>query len=192
MDPKEQRGRLLEAAAALLEATPSRRLLTVSLNKGLFYLDLVCLRDCGETFTKNSYVALQMGPVVAKYNERLIVPLKEEGIAEQQPSGNAKPVKLLRVPEFQWATEDVRRIAKKVSRWCHEESSAVASEYSHGNQGWLIARENERRANGRKQTIDLNIAMQQIITKDPWLDEPLSATSLKFCAAAITKKGNTW
>lgn len=79
MEPNEKSRRLIEAACAVLHAAPDRSLNAVVLNKALFYLDLASLRDRGETITHNSYIALQNGPVVAKYPQRLIKPLEEQG-----------------------------------------------------------------------------------------------------------------
>jgi hypothetical protein len=192
MAPEEKRARLLEAAAALLNAAPEHCMNTVSLNKGLFYTDLACLRDQGETFTGNSYIALAMGPVVAKYPDRLIRPLSQERIAEQHARENAKPVILLSLPKFKWITDDVMDITRKVSRWCCNQTSASLSEFSHGNAGWLIAREDEQYANGQKQVIDLHIAMQQIMDGDPWMDQPLTSATIAACNLADSKAGRPW
>jgi Protein of unknown function (DUF4065) len=192
MSPDEKRVRLIEAAAALLDAAPRRRLNTVSLNKGLFYLDLASLRDFGETFTNNTYIALPQGPVVAKYPARLIKPLQEEGIAEQKSEGLANPVLLLKLPRFAWITSDVRKIAQNVARWCSDKSSVEVSEFSHRNPGWLIAREDEAQANGKKQVIDMYIAMQQILDDDPWLSDPITKASLAACNLADSRKGQPW
>ena len=62
MSTNEKSERLIEAAAAILNAAPDRRLNAVVLNKALFYLDLASLRDRGETVTHNSYIALEKGP----------------------------------------------------------------------------------------------------------------------------------
>jgi hypothetical protein len=192
MASQDKRTRLLEAAAALLNAAPGNCMNTVALNKGLFYTDLACLRDRGETFTQNSYIALPMGPVVAKYPQRLISQLKESGIAVQQARENAKPVKLLKLPAFAFITDDVLDIARKVSLWCCGQTSAGVSEFSHGNPGWLIARQDEQIAKGKKQAIDLHIAMQQIIESDPWIDEPLTSASMAACVLADTQTGHSW
>ena len=61
MSSNEKSERLIEAAAAILNAAPDRRLNAVVLNKALFYLDLASLRDRGETVTHNSYIALEKG-----------------------------------------------------------------------------------------------------------------------------------
>lgn len=71
------RNKLLEAAMALLQASPRQQLNVVVLNKALFYLDLHALRDYGTTVTDQEYVALPQGPVVDSYKEILIKPLVE-------------------------------------------------------------------------------------------------------------------
>ena len=80
MSTIEKSERLMEAAAAILNAAPEHRLNAVVLNKALFYLDLASLRDRGEPVTHNSYIALQNGPVVAKYQQRLIEQLESRGM----------------------------------------------------------------------------------------------------------------
>jgi hypothetical protein len=85
MDGPEKMERLVEAAAAVLNAAPSHRLNTVVLNKVLFYLDLASLRDRATTVTGNTFVGIQQGPVVAKYPQRLIAQLEKRGIAKQSP-----------------------------------------------------------------------------------------------------------
>lgn len=192
MSPDEKRLRLIEAAAALLDAAPGRRLNTVSLNKGLFYLDLASLRDCGETFTQNSYVALPQGPVVAKYPDRLLKPLMSEGIAVRTVAGLANPVALVRLPEFIRLTPTVREIAERVAKWCSQKTSKGLSDYSHENPGWIIAREQEEHAGGKKQVIDMIIAMQQIVEVDPWMNSPLDDVTKSACNAADITEGHPW
>ena len=191
MSSDEKRVRLIEAAATLLDATVEKRLNTVALNKALFYLDLVSLRDSGEVFTRNSYIALEQGPVVAKYQDRLIKSLERSGIATQAVEGSAKPVRLLRLPEFTRINPTVRAIAVKVSRWWAK-SSAELSSYSHDNPGWIIACEEAKPAGGSKKPIDMNIAMQQIVDDDPWTTEPLDAIQRAACEIADTLRGNPW
>ena len=192
MSPDEKRLRLIEAAAVLLDAAKNRRLNTVSLNKALFYLDLASLRDCGETFTRNPYVALPQGPVVAKYPERLIEQLEKDGIAKQSVAGLACPVSLVKLPGFRRITPEVKELAEKVSRWCSDKSSTELSKFSHDNPGWIVAFEDEKYAGGIKQVIDMNIAMQQIVDSDPWMSQNDDVSSRAACEAADTTEGEPW
>jgi hypothetical protein len=192
MSPDEKNARLLEAAAVLLFAAQDQRLNTVSLNKALFHLDLGSLRDFGQVFTFTPYIALDMGPVVAKYEKRLIKPLEEAGIATQSEDGLALPVSLNRLPQFHLINPDIRDLAERVSQWCSGQTSWGVSDFSHQNPGWIIAREEERHASGKKQVIDMNIAMQQIVDHDPWMNEPLSVASLAACRSADDAKGDPW
>ena len=192
MSSDEKRDRLIEAAAVLLDASDRHRLNTVSLNKGLFYLDLACLRDFGQTFTSTTYIALPRGPVVARYDKRLIAPLVAEGIAEQRQIGLAFPVLLMRLPQFRWMTSSVKELAGKVAPWCSKHTSRRLSDVSHKNPGWLIACEEEVNAGGRKQAINMYIAMQQIVDDDPWMDEPLGQATLTACKAADAVEGDRW
>ena len=192
MSSDEKRTLLIEAATALLGAAPHRRLNIVSLNKALFYLDLTSLRDCGATFTRNAYVALDQGPVVAKYAERLLKPLTSEGYAVQTVEGRANPVSLIKFPEFTRLTPRMMEVAEKVARWCSDQSSGDLSRFSHANPGWIIAREEERNAGGIKQIIDMSIAMQQLIDTDPWMNAPFDRTSYAAWMAADSGEGEPW
>lgn len=188
----EKRARLIEASAALLMAAPGHRMYTVSLNKGLFYLDLVSLRDRGTTFTQNTYIALPMGPVVAKYPKRLIGALQEEGVAKQEIVGLANPVTLIKAPTFDWADDEIREIAKKVSQFCSKRTTAQVSDYSHENPGWLMAIDGPHRASGVKKPIDMYIAMQQIVDDDTWMNGPLDEASIMNCNEADHLVGQMW
>ena len=192
MSSDEKSIRLIEAASALLAASRNKRLNAVPLNKALFYLDLASLRDCGEAFTRNSYIALDNGPVVAKYQDRLIKPLKKSGIATQEADGDARPIKLLELPGFTKLTPKIQELAVKVSRWCSGRTSRELSDYSHQNLGWIIARRKALEAKGQKQVIDMHIAMQQIIDSDPWVNEPNDDDVRKACESADMRKGQVW
>ena len=89
---QEKSLRLVEAAAVLLEGAPHHALNVTNLNKALFYLDLVALRDRGDTITRTTYLALTQGPVVAKYPTRLVQALENARLARQITSGMAKPI----------------------------------------------------------------------------------------------------
>ncbi len=82
MSSSNKKQKLTDAAAAILRCAPNNELNIVVLNKALFYVDLVSLRDYGNTLTENTYIALENGPVVAKYQQRLVKPLAEARIAE--------------------------------------------------------------------------------------------------------------
>ena len=175
MAASEKSRRVVEAAAAILAAAPSRRMNTVVLNKALFYLDLAALRDFGEVVTQNTFIALEQGPVVAQYQKRLIKPLEEAGIAVQEEHGMAKPICLKR--EFQhrvFMDEPLLDLAGKIARWLAPQTSSRVSELSHENPGWKLAYEQGWEREGKPRSINLLIAMQQIVDKDPWLAEPLN------------------
>jgi hypothetical protein len=61
---------------------PGRRLSAIVLNKAIVYLDLASLRDRGATVTHNAHVAIQQGPVGAKYPRRLVAQLESRGYAK--------------------------------------------------------------------------------------------------------------
>src|SRR4051812_10790778 len=95
--------KLMETAMAVLQATPERQLKIVVLNKALFYLDLLALRDLGETVTGQEYVALPQGPVLDNYRTTLVNALTASGYAEQLhvrswPDGHlAKPIRACKI-----------------------------------------------------------------------------------------------
>jgi hypothetical protein len=189
----ESNGRLLEAAAALLSAAPSKELQTTNLNKALFYLDLYCLRDLGHVVTQNTFMALPEGPVVAKYDKRLIEALQKQGIAEQVKSGRSLLVKLIKMPgalKFLGAREIA--IAAQVSLRCANATAREVSDFSHDNPGWQIAFASGLEGGKPAKPINLLIAMQQIVDEDPWLKEPLSPELKSALCAADNGEGESW
>ena len=192
MESQEKCDRLIEAAAAVLNAAPLRRLNTVVLNKALFYLDLASLRDRGQTVTGNSFIAIQQGPVVAKYPQRLISQLQDRGIARQISEWDgSKPVLLENCPShFEYIDADTLLLANAVTSYFAEGTSRQASEYSHENPGWRLAW-NQYRRTGKPCAINMRIALQQIVEDDPWLDRPMMNDD-EILAAADEACGVDW
>lgn len=178
MDTKK-RDALLAAATALLEASPGKTLQITNLNKALFYLDLHALLILGRTITHNTFIALKEGPVIAKYEDRLVGQLEKAGIATQQRDANKneKPVVLCnaRAAPKRLADEEVP-IARRVAKWAAAKSAGWISRYAHDNAGWKLAWEKSGSGarGSNKLPIDMMIALQQLADEDPWLDEPLS------------------
>lgn len=192
MDPQEKCDRLIEAASAVLNAAPHRRLNAVVLNKALFYLDLASLRDRGETVTHNTYIAIQQGPVVAKYQQRLIGQLESRGVAKQLSEWDgSKPILLENAPEhFRFLDADTMSLASAVTGFFGEMTSGRASDYSHENPGWRMAWDAYRQT-GKPQPVNLRIALQQIVEDDPWMDLPLLSDD-EMLAAADVGDGADW
>lgn len=192
MDVNEKSRRLIEAASAVLNAAPDHRLKTVVLNKALFYLDLAALRDRAETITGNSYIALQQGPVVAKYDQRLIGEIEAQGIAKQVSEWDgSKPVLLESCPEhFQYVDADAMILVSAVTSYFAGLSSRQASDFSHENPGWQLAWDTYRRT-GRPTAVNMRIALQQIVEDDPWMDLPLLNDD-EILAAADNGAGADW
>ena len=167
MDSGEKCERLIEAASAVLNAAPEHRLNTVVLNKTLFYLDLASLRDRAETITGNTYIAIQQGPVVAKYPQRLIEQLEARGIARQISEWDgSKPVLLESCPRhFQYLDSDTLILLSAVTTYFAERTSRLASEYSHENPGWRLAWNSFLRT-GKPCPINMRVALQQIVDLD--------------------------
>jgi len=192
MEANEKSQRLIEAASAILHTAPNHLLKAVVLNKALFYLDLASLRDRGDTITHNTYVALQNGPVVAKYQQRLIKSLEEQGIARQISQWNgSKPIVLENCPKhFDFLDSDAMILVSDVTNFFADATSQNASDFSHQNPGWQLAWNHYLRE-GKPAAVDMRIAMQQIVESDPWMQVPLSGED-EILAAADKAIGDDW
>ncbi len=194
MNVDEKRERLIEVAAALLADSAGQRMQTTNLNKALFYVDLACLRDFGETLTKNSYVALEEGPVIAKYQQRLVKALEDAGFAEQGIDGRSKPIVLHCRPSKRYVTTATAESIGRVAKWCSEKSAKEISDISHLNPGWINSYEEGLGGDGGGMPLPINLsfAMQQIMDDDPWLAAPLDEETLAALAAADRNAGQEW
>jgi hypothetical protein len=184
---KEKSDRLIEAAMAILQATPQKKLNIVQLNKALFYLDLYSLRDTGKTITQNTYVALPLGPVVADYPKHLVKELEKRELAVQTNEGDSKPVHVrAEIVDFQYLNDDARQLADEIGREIAKKTSSALSEFSHENVGWRLARED-----GKPKPIDMRVALQQLADEDPWLSEAPDA-GLHDKLLSAKKTGTAW
>jgi len=192
MESNDKSQRLIEAASAVLHAAPNRSLNVVVLNKVLFYLDLAALRDRGDTITHNAYVAIQNGPVVARYQQRLIKSLEERGIARQISQWNgSKPIVLEACPKhFEFLDSDAMITVADVTNFFVDATSKIASDFSHMNSGWKLAWDRYLRE-GKPAAVNMRIAMQQIVESDPWMRVPLSSDE-EILAAADDAIGDDW
>jgi hypothetical protein len=192
MENDEKRERLIEAASAVLNVAPNRRLNAVVLNKALFYLDLASLRDHAATVTSNTFIGLPQGPVVAKYPQRLIGELESRGIAKQVSEWDgSKPILLKSIPQhFQFLDADALNLVAAVTSYFANVTSRQASDFAHDNPGWQLAW-NECRRTGRPCAVNMRVAMQQIIEDDPWMDSPLLNDD-EMMAAADGGVGVDW
>jgi hypothetical protein len=194
MSSAEKRERLLEAAVAILAEAPERELNITQLNKALFYLDLISLRDLGEPFTKNAYIALEAGPVVANYPKRLVGALEQAGYAEQTSrDDDAKPVRLnedfrgiRRLPD------ELRSSLGRLVSWVCRHTSTSISYHSHDNPGWRISYDAGLGKGRGPEPIDLRIALQQILADDPWTLEPLDQGSAETVVRIDNDRGEPW
>jgi hypothetical protein len=194
MIDQEKQARLLEAAAFVLAGADNTQMNLVNLNKALFYLDLECLLELGETATRNTYIALKQGPVIARYDKRLVEPLKKTGLAIQPTThGNARPLKLVKQPgKPRHLVEREVKIARRLGKIFSEMLAATASERSHGNPGWHLAYAEGAEKGGAPKPIDLHIAMQQLLDDDGWMAEPLSSHHQSALKAADDGEGVPW
>lgn len=192
MSTNDKSQRLIEAASAVLHAATGHALNAVVLNKVLFYLDLAALRDRGETITRNPYIALQNGPVIARYQQRLIDRLDEMGIAQQISQWDgSKPVVLKACPEhFEFLNSDDMIKVSEVTSFFANSTSRTASEFSHKNPGWQIAW-NQYQREGKPASVNMRIAIQQILEADPWMQVPISDRD-QMLADADAACGEYW
>lgn len=173
----------VEAAMALLQAAPESKLNVVVLNKAMFYLDLVALRDLGSTVTGSAYLGLKNGPVVAKYDTRLLRTLQDEGLARWVDDGMARPVVVVSpLVTFKALTAGQQRLVPLVIKGLSRLSSTAASDLSHQNPGWQIAYRDGLERGRPPQPINMLIAMQQLADRDPWLTEELDSQTLQIAA----------
>ena len=193
MSPDEKRDRLLEAASAVLEHATDNRLNAVCLNKAIFYLDLVSLRDLGHAVTYAPFIALRNGPVVAKYDERLIGGLENAGIVVQEVDGKSKPIHLTApLKHYRFVDPCLIPAIMKISAEFSGNSSLKASDLSHKNRGWEMAYKDGLGGGGKPLAINMLIAMQQIIGADPWMKNSLSDQEEVALNAADDVLGVPW
>lgn len=192
MEADKKSERLIEVATALLAESTGRRMQITNLNKALFYVDLACRRDLGETLTQNSYLALQEGPVIAKYPQRLVKTLEDVGFAKQQVDGQSKPIVLCGEPPVRYVTADAADLIGRVAKWCSEKTAKEISVFSHQNPGWVKAYEEGLGVGGSVLPINLSLAMQQIMDDDPWLATPLDEEAQEALTAADRNAGSKW
>lgn len=171
----------LHLASRALIAGGGGALQITNLNKALFYFDLVCLRDEGETYTGAQFVALERGPVVNLYKTVLVEALAksshvqvEEIRVMQHSSVTLRNVGV--VPDL--GSERRNRLARRVGGYLGGRLAVEVSEYSHENLGWRAA----YRA-GSGTVIQPFVAMQQLVEADDWLDRDLEAEEIRLLAA---------
>jgi len=204
MMPANHNEVILEAAMAILQGTPEGELNITSLNKALFYLDLHALRDHGKMITGATYLALRQGPVVAKYDKKLVPALQQRGLAVQEDHGVAKPMRVKkRIHEFHHLTERDLDLAAEIAKEAAKHTSARLSEISHDNPGWIIAYDRGLKQKRSPEKIDMFIALQQIVDADPfalqqiedadpWLTAPPDEEFQRAVNAASSSGGEEW
>ncbi|MBM4061404.1 MAG: DUF4065 domain-containing protein [Planctomycetes bacterium] len=177
--------RVAEAAMAILQAAPDRRLGFSVLNRTLFYADLCALRDLGKPITGSDFVALPQGPVLRDCARVLVEELDRAGLAEQVVEGQENAV-IARgeIAEFTLLSSEEVGIVRLVARTIHGRTAAWVSEYSHENEAWQVA---FRAGTGSK--IDRILAMQQVVEEDPWVGEPPDGTVEACMEASATENG---
>jgi hypothetical protein len=184
---------LVEAAAALLEGAGGSLPIT-SLNKALFYLDLHFLLEAGRTVTNATYLALPAGPVVAKYERRIIRALEEAEIAQQDEAddGVTKPVCLTSLPKASVLNARQWDVAHRLGAWAGKRTPGWLSDFSHQNMGWRLAWDRGLGAKRPAEKIDLRIAVQQLVDDDGWLEKAPDGETMDAFHAADHEDGTDW
>lgn len=157
---------LIEAAAVVLAGSPGKQLTVPALLDALFFLDLESLRDCGRTITNATYLATNDGAVVRDYERILLETMIAAGIVTLEYDDESKKVLLSNLLEnfSHLQPGEIDRAFRATSvAWKAQD-----------NLGWQIAF-----ANNGGSVIDMNIALQQVVDPDPWLDEPFTAEELR-------------
>lgn len=195
-DDKQAQERLIEAAVALLEGAPGRRMQITNLNKALFYLDLVALRDTGATITGNTYLALPRGPAMHGYKENLVGELERRHLARQDNNGYDMPVVLTGAIDSYHHLDDYwRQRAAQLAGRVAGMTAAQISQHSHDhNPGWQIAhaKQNNSKKKTAPQPINMVIALQELGDRDPWLGEAPSEDLLRLANNIDALEGEPW
>lgn len=166
------RERLQRAARVLIGRVPQRSIQLTNLNKALFYFDLVCLRDHGNTYTGATYVALQHGPVVQNYKSELTEKLTADGrvrlVLEDTWGHPSKRLALVGEPE-DLGDADLDAAAARVAERLGTDRATEVSRLSHENLAWLVAH-----GRGKGTKMDMRLAMHQVMDDDDWMSADLT------------------
>lgn len=142
------------------------------------------LYNWGDTVTGQRYFALPKGPVVDKYEKRIVKQMTKAGWVTQLMDGKAKPLLVAKpFSTFDALTTDELQLAEQVSKRFETMTSTAASDLSHNNAGWILARSRHREGHAAV-LIDLHVAMQELLDDDPWLNTPPDEALLKAMASA--------
>lgn len=186
--------RLCEATMAILQNIPDHTLNIVLVNKALFYADLFALRDYGYTITGTTYLGLAQGPVVAKYDKRVVGGLEKRGWAKQLTDGKRKPLVAEKtLTSFPHLSEDQLKILSDVGQSIAKHTSRTASLLSHDNLAWQKAHGRGLGAGRVPMKLNMILALQQLpIDDNAWLSAPTSDEELAAFARADAEDGEVW
>jgi hypothetical protein len=191
--PSERPQRIVEAASLILKAAGGSLNIT-ALNKALFYLDLWSLLETGVLATEATYIALEQGPVVAKYPQRLVAALEKAGLAIQSDEDDgSKPLSLIHEPPApKYLTSQQLGLVDRTAKWAKGKGASWLSDFSHQNAGWKAAWENGLKARRPAQPINLQLAMQQLAGDDAWLESELTHEEREALLSADNATGAEW
>lgn len=186
--------RLCEATMAILQDVPAGTLNIVLVNKALFYADLYCLREEGDTITGSTYLGLPQGPVVASYERRIVEALAKRGWATQIEQGASKPLKVERPQAaFPELTQQHRKILTSIAKQIYTFTSSNASDLSHQNPAWKKAFREGLEAGKPAAKLNMVLALQQLpMDDDPWLRAPFTSEEQAAVDAADSEAGEPW
>jgi uncharacterized phage-associated protein len=190
----EPKDRLAEAAMACLQAAGGSMNM-VNLNKALFYADLAALLQTGHSITGQSYIALRQGPVVAKYDRRVVRVLESLGWARQQKIGQAKPLTIVALPRsFPSLPENAIGLIAKIASTIANLTASAVSIHSHENPGWIVAFEQGLGAGLPAKPIDMHLALQQLVDDADleWLNAELTEEEQKVVEEADVQDAEPW
>lgn len=139
-----------------------------NLNKALFYFDLVCLRDRGETYTKTPFVALPYGPVVQNYKAELLEKLVADGrVRSVEEDGGwyvSKRLELADDEHHTFGDDYLDRKAGEVAKALGTDRATEVSRLSHENLAWKVAIKA-----GSGTPMDMRLALHQVLDDDEWM-----------------------
>lgn len=190
----EKRARARDAAVIALQGAGGS-LRAVVFQKALFYSELLALRDLGRPIIDTTFMAIQMGPVVANAHRKLIPDMDGAGLAQQTEHGKMKPLRLTDVGWHYTSTlidDPEVEILKRVGRDLADVTSDFISKVSHANPGWDLAWRTGQGAGLPPQPINMLLALQDPILLGDDADDDDLPGELGMFEQAETGKFVPW
>ncbi|MEZ6016973.1 MAG: hypothetical protein R3F49_17780 [Planctomycetota bacterium] len=124
----------------------------------------------------------------------MIDTLEDLGIAQQDDAedGYSKPVSLVDMPVYECLSKEEQTLARTFGAKAAMRTPSWLSSYSHENIGWKLAWDAGLGAQRPAVRVDLRIGMQQLLDRDPWLDEAPDADLAELLRSSDTDMGSPW